>query len=250
MTGPMRQIVIVLALLGCAESASSAPPRVVAPVPAAGPACATLPAFAAGGKHPDQWVADARKYPATAGGPLGTDPMTGPAPRINCNNSRPLPPIGPFTSIQTCSSGDHSRGPGPDNIAIQTLVLGTPRGAFTLELGRDVFARQTLHEGVLVDIVEVSTRDLVGDAGAEVLVRVKRGPPGGNKDDLLIVCGMGPSATPSCARLSLAEGGPFHGKGSQRLDLTIACDGSVHRAGWIGGSPVSLVHQRDSLAFP
>ena len=207
--------------------------------------------------YPEAWIDEAAASPAHDLGPWATRLMDGPAATLEalapgCHELERLPAAAPFLEIVHCTTGDPTRPVGPDNVAVRRLAVRTARGWWSHELVRDHWPHgyPPDEEPRVAHVRGLTAADRVGDGGAEVTVVSEVGPPGGAQTRRVHLCGVGPSATPSCVDVRVAAGGPFHGAGALLYRLELACDGALAIAGWEGGARVALVHGRGALAFP
>lgn len=181
-------------------------------------------------------------------GPAATAALAAPG----CTELARLPPAPPFDEIIDCTTGDPQRPLGPDNISSRVLLVRTARGWWSRALAHEYWphGHGESDEARVTDVRDLATGDRVGDGGAEITAVAEEGPPGGAKTRRVIVCGAGPSLTPSCADVRVAAKGPFHEAGALLYRLELTCAGALSIAGWEGGSPVKLVHGKGTLAFP
>ncbi len=257
----MRTLVAIV-VIGCGGAAEPAPPAAPAPVRAAAPAPTPVRAptcttpFAMPPPYPDTFVDQAAAGPAAVAGAWSTAAMTGPAASFaiaapGCREVVRLPGASPFDEIVECSTGDRKRPLGYDNVASVRLALRTTRGWWVAELVHEYWPHGDPEDDARVaHVSNLAAADRVGDGGVEVTAITEDGPPGGSATRTLVICGVGASAVPSCARIRIAAKGPFHGAGALQYRVVLGCDGALELAGWEGGTQVGLVHGRYTLAFP
>ena len=239
------------------RGAAHAPaPTTAAAPPSAPPPSACKSSFVVPPPYPEQWIDDAAASPPYDLGPWSTRAMAGPfatrdlaAP--DCAEEAHAAAAAPFDDVIECATGDRMRGLGPDNIPEHRLLVRTARGWWSHPLVREYWPHGDRDDEPRVASVDaLTTADLLGDGGAELTTVTVDGPPGGDKTRRVLVCGVGPSSTPSCVDVRVAAKGPFHGAGALLYRLELTCDGTLSIAGWEGGAPVKLVHGRGRLAFP
>ncbi len=246
-------LLISVVAAACSRDPGAAAPALTAnrPGPSAIASTCTTP-FEVAPLHPDTFVDQAVAAAPTAGGAWSTSALMGPSPAVaaDCTERARVPAIAPFLEIVQCATGDPQRPLGPDNIPEHRLALRTARGWWTTTLVREFWPHGPDDEPRVADVSQLTAQDRLGDGGAEITALTEDGPPGRSKRRTASVCGVGPSGVPSCARVVVAAGGPFHGEGALVYRLTLACDGTLDVAGWQGGATVGLVHGRYTLAFP
>jgi hypothetical protein len=206
--------------------------------------------------YPDTFVDQAAASPAATGGAWSTAPMIGPTASFatavpGCTEVARVAGAPPFDEIVQCSTGDRKRPLGYDNVATFRLAVRTARGWWAAELVHEYWPHGDPEDDARVaHVTKLAAADRVGDAGVEITAITEDGPPGGSATRTLVICGMGASAAPSCARIQLSTKGPFHGAGARAYRLVLGCNGAIDLAGWEGGTSVGLAHGRYTLAFP